>query len=75
MALITPAQFEHPRCAIARSADRMYERIIRSEQIVADDAAKLGAMPRGQIAHDRFEFSGPEIVGRRVDEVTRQVAG
>src|SRR5262249_35417177 len=54
------------------AADRVYERKIRLEEVIADDRAHLGAVALRQRARRRFELGRPQIVRRRVDEIARK---
>jgi hypothetical protein len=60
------------RRARGRAADRVNERKILGEQIVADDRAHLCAMAARQRARGVFELGRPHVVCRRVDEIARE---
>src|SRR5262252_9799554 len=72
MARLTPGEIDEARGARGGAADRVNERKILLEQVLADDRAHLGAVARRERARGRFELSRPEIVRRRVDEIARE---
>ena len=72
MAGVAPGHVDQPRCAGRRAADRVDERKILCQQVVADDGRDRGVVLRREPAHSVFKFGRSKIVGRRVDEVARQ---
>ncbi len=56
------------RCA----ADRMDEREILREEVLADDRAHGRAVAAGERARGLLELARAHVVGRRVDEIARQ---
>ena len=72
MAGVAPGHVDQPRCAGRGAADRVDERKILCQQVVADDGRDRGVVLRREPAHGVFKFGRSKIVGRRVDEVARQ---
>ena len=72
MRRVAPGDVDEPRRAIGRTPDRVDEREVLLEEIVADDRTDAGAMLSGQRAGGEFEIGGAHVVRRRVDEVARQ---
>ena len=57
------------RRPVGGAADRMDERKVLRQEIVADDRAEARAMPRRQRAGGALELGRAHVVGRRVDQV------
>src|SRR5262249_25324567 len=72
MARLAPGEIDEARGTRGGAADRVNERKICLEEVIADDRAHLGAVALRQRACRRFEFGRPEVVRRRVDEIARK---
>ena len=72
MCRIAPRQIDQPRRAGGGAADRVNERKILRQQLVADDGADGGGVARGELARGLFELRRAHVVCRRVDQITRQ---
>ncbi len=72
MARLAPAHIDQPRRARRRAADRMDQRKIFCQKIVAGDDGDRGVVPRRELAHRVFEFRRAEVVGGGVDQIARQ---
>ena len=69
---ITPGQIDQARLPRGGAADRMNERKILPQQIVADRGPGAGAVLGGKRARGLFEIGRSHVVRRRVDEVAHQ---
>ena len=69
---ITPGQIDQARLPCGGAADRMNEREILPQQIVADRGPGAGAVLGGKRARGLFEIGRSHVVRRRVDEVAHQ---
>ena len=69
-----PAQFDQPRGArrVRRAADRVNERKVLLQQIVAHDRMEFRAVLFGQSASRRLKVRRAHVIGRRVDQIARQ---
>ena len=72
MRRIAPGHVDQARRAVGGAADRVDEREILLEQIVADDRADAGAVAGGERARGIFELGRAHVVRRRVDQVARE---
>lgn len=72
---ISPSQFDHARRAVFRcgGANSVNEREICADQRRSDNLRELGVMPLGKLADLLGQFSRPEIIGRRIDQVADTV--
>ena len=70
--LVAPANIDETRLAAAGAPDRMDRRIILGEQRITRDHAVLRAGILGHRDRRLGEFRGPEIGGRRVDQIARE---
>src|SRR5687767_6165073 len=70
MRRLAPGDVDRARCAARRAADRMNERKVLFEQIVAHDRVPARAMPGREGKRCVFELLRPHVVGRRIDQVT-----
>ena len=69
MACLAPGEVDEARRTRSRAADRVNQRKIRFQQVVARDHAHFGAVAFGQRAGSRLELGRPQVVRRRVDEI------
>src|SRR5262245_23256267 len=72
MARLAPGKIDQARGTRGGATDRVNERKIRLEEVIPDDRPHLGAVALRQRARRRFELGRPEVVRRRVDEITRK---
>ena len=70
---IAPGEVDQAGLPGGGAADRMNEREIAGEEIVADDHARARAVAAGERGGGIGEFAGPHVVRRRVDEVAREI--
>ena len=72
MIRLAPGQIDQARLPRGGPADRMNEREILPQQIVADRGSDAGAVLGGKRARGLFEIGRSHVVRRRVDEVAHQ---
>ena len=72
MSRIAPADVDEPRRALGGAADRVDERKVFGEEVLAHDRAHAGAVAARQRAGGMFEIGRAHVIGRRVDEVARE---
>ena len=75
MRRIAPGQVDQPWRIDRRTADRMDQRQLLFQQIVADDRRDRRAVLRRQRTSRRLKMRRPHVVGRRVDQVARERDG
>src|SRR5207244_2101388 len=61
-----------PRCAHGGAADRVNQRIVLLQQIIADDHAKYRAIALREIARGSGKLLRPHIVGWYIHEIARE---
>ena len=69
---IAPGDVDQARRAGGGAADRVNEREVLLEQVVADDRAHICAVAMRERARGLFELRRTHVVRRRVDEIARQ---
>ncbi len=67
-----PTEIDQPRRPRRGAADRVNQRKILLQQIVADDRADIGVVLRGHGARGVLKLRGTHVVRRRVDQVAHQ---
>ena len=72
---IAPSEVDQAGLPGGGAADRMNERKIVGEEIVADDHARARAVAAGERRGRIGDLAGPHVVRRRVDEVAREIDG
>ena len=69
---IAPGEVDQPRRARRSAADRMDQRKVLLEQVVADDALDRRAVLFGKVSRRLLQFGRPHVVRGRVDEIARE---
>ena len=69
---LPPGQVDQPRRPRGGAANRMNERKIVPQQVVANRGVNVRAVLAGQPACGVFQLWGAHIVGRRIDEIAHQ---
>ena len=70
---IAPGEVDQARRAGGGAADRVDEREIAGEEIVADDHARGRAVAAGERGGRIGDLGRPHVVRRRIDEVAREI--
>ena len=69
---IAPGQVDQPRCARRSPADRMNQRKVLLEEVIAYDALDRRAVLFGKVSRRLLQFGRPHVVRGRVDEIARE---
>ena len=69
---LTPLQIDQPRRLSGRAPNRVNERKVFGQQIIADDRGDVGAVAAAQRSRRLLKVSRTHVVRRRVDQIARQ---
>ena len=70
--LLAPVHLQKARCAFTGATDRMDQREVFLEQIIAGGDLHLRLVMGGKRAEGNLELIRPHVVGRNIDEVARK---